>query len=64
MCEQNVYLLNDDGEEKLVMKSVDKFIPQEQGIYIENIFGERKIIQAAIKEMKLVDHKIILETLK
>ncbi|WP_019240780.1 MULTISPECIES: CooT family nickel-binding protein [Bacillus] len=61
MCEQNVYLLNENGEEELFMKSVDKFIPNEDRIYIENIFGERKTIRATVKEMKLVDHKIILE---
>ncbi|WP_042351925.1 CooT family nickel-binding protein [Bacillus massiliigorillae] len=61
MCEQNVYMLNEEGEERLIMKSVDKFIPKENGIYLENIFGERKTIQATVKEMRLVDHRIILE---
>lgn len=61
MCEQNVYMLNENGEEKLLMESVDKFIPNDNGIYIENIFGERKTIHATIKEMRLVDHRIILE---
>lgn len=61
MCEQNVYLLNENGEEELFLKSVDKFIPKEDHIYIESIYGERKTIKATIKEMKLVDHRIILE---
>jgi len=61
MCEANVYLMDADGEEKLLMDAVDKVIPQEEKIYMENIYGERKTVKARIKEMHLVDHRIILE---
>ncbi|MFS0780968.1 CooT family nickel-binding protein [Bacillus sp. 1P06AnD] len=61
MCEQNVYVLNERGEEILFLESVDTFIPKDDHIYIESIYGERKTIKAAVKEMKLVDHRIILE---
>ncbi|MDN5348344.1 MAG: hypothetical protein PWP65_1908 [Clostridia bacterium] len=60
MCEANAYLLKGDGEE-LVLENVDRVIPQEDGILMEDIFGKRKILRARIKEMALVDHKIILE---
>lgn len=60
MCEANVYLL-EDNEETLVLEDVDKIIPQEDGIYLENIFGQRKTIKAAIAQMSLVEHKIILK---
>ncbi|WP_297633065.1 CooT family nickel-binding protein [uncultured Clostridium sp.] len=61
MCEANLYMLNKDGEEELLLESVDKLIPREDGILLENIFSQRKIIKGKIKEMKLVDHKIIIE---
>lgn len=61
MCEANVYLMDSDGEAKLLMDAVDKVIPQDEKIYLENIYGERKTIKARIKEMHLVDHKIYLE---
>jgi len=61
MCESNVYLLNEDGEEELFLESVDKIIPSANGILLESIFSERKTIKAVIKEMALVNHKIILE---
>jgi len=60
MCEANAYLLK-DGEEKLIMKSVDTLRPEENGIYIQNIFGEQQTIKARIKEMHLVDHRILFE---
>ena len=59
MCEANAYLIK-DGPEKVVMESVDILKPEDDGIYLENIFGERLKIKARIKEMNLVDHRILL----
>jgi len=63
MCESNVYLMNKDVEE-LLLERVDTIIPKDNEIYLENIFGERKILSARIKELHLVDHRIILERVK
>ncbi|WP_366922609.1 CooT family nickel-binding protein [Metallumcola ferriviriculae] len=60
MCEANAYLLK-NGKEELLMEKIDKLVPHEGGFMLENIFGQRKFIKAKIKEMELVDHKIILE---
>ena len=62
MCEANVYIVNKDVEE-LLLERVDKIIPQNGEIYLENIFGERKTVAARIKELHLVDHRVILERL-
>lgn len=61
MCEANVYLLNKEGKEMLILESVDKVVPCEEGILLENIFSQRKTVKAKIKEMALVDHRILLE---
>ncbi len=60
MCEANVYLL-DKNIEELLLERVDKIIPKNGEIYLENIFGQRKVVAARIKELHLVDHKVILE---
>lgn len=60
MCEANAYLLKNDKEE-LLMERVDRVVPQNGEIYLESIFGQRKTIAARIKELNLVDHRIILE---
>lgn len=60
MCEAHAYLHKDDQDE-LFMENVDSVVPQEDGLVLENIFGQRKIIRARIKELALVEHKIILE---
>ncbi|RJX22597.1 MAG: CooT family nickel-binding protein [Ammonifex sp.] len=60
MCEANAYL-REGEEEELVLEMVDKVIPTEDGLLLEDIYGRRKIIKAKIKELALVEHKIILE---
>jgi predicted RNA-binding protein len=62
MCEANVYLY-EAGKEELLLERVDKVVPKETEVYLENIFGQRKIIAGRIKELLLVDHRIILERL-
>lgn len=61
MCEANVYLLDDNGEEQLFLEAVDKIIPTGNELCLEDIFSRRKYIKARIKEMALVDHRIVLE---
>jgi len=60
MCEANAYLIK-DGEEKLIMENVDTLRPETNGIYLQDIFGEQRTIKARIKEMNLVDHRILFE---
>jgi predicted RNA-binding protein len=60
MCEANAYLK--DGEnEVLFMESVDSIEPYENGLKLKDIFGKQLFIQARLKNMTLLDHRIILE---
>ena len=43
MCEANVYLVDKEGRERLLLESVDKIIPIEEEIFLENIFSQRRI---------------------
>ena len=60
MCEANVYLL-ENGKEELLLERVDTIVRKANEIFLENIFGQRKTLAAQIKELHLVDHRIILE---
>lgn len=63
MCEANAYLWK-DGEERKLFENVDRVQPHERGLLLEDIFGRRLILEARIKELALVDHKIILEEIE
>jgi predicted RNA-binding protein len=60
MCEANAYLVK-GGNEELIMESVDILRPEGGRIYIQDIFGEQRWVEARIKEMNLVQHRIVLE---
>ncbi len=60
MCEANAYLMKGD-EEELFMENVDIIRPEGEGVYIQDIFGEQRWLKAHIKEMNLVQHRIVLE---
>lgn len=60
MCEANAYFIK-NGDEELFMESVDVVEPQEDKLFIKNIFGEQKTVSAHIKQIRLLEHKIILE---
>lgn len=61
MCEANAYL-SKDGEDELIMQSVEVLRPEGDQLYIQSIFGEQRWIRGRIKEMDLVQHKIMIET--
>ncbi|AYO31282.1 MAG: hypothetical protein PWR06_2388 [Thermoanaerobacteraceae bacterium] len=63
MCESKVFLL-EDGKEKPVMENVIYIEPQDGRVFMYDLLGEQKIVDAVIKEVKLLDHKVILENRK
>jgi predicted RNA-binding protein len=60
MCEANAYIYR-DGREELYLESVDIMRPEEGKIYLRSLFGEQKIFDGEIKEISLLQHKIVLE---
>ena len=62
MCEASAFIIK-DGEEELILESVDVLENEGDEINMVNIFGEQKRIKARIKSLSLVDHRIVLEPL-
>ena len=60
MCEASAYIVK-DGQEELILESVDTLENEDGEIYMINIFGEQKRVKARIKTLSLVNHKIILD---
>jgi predicted RNA-binding protein len=63
MCEANAYLLK-EGKEELILEDLMILRPEQEGLYLQNIFGEQKRIKARIKELNLIEHRVILEEAK
>lgn len=60
MCEANAYIY-EEGKELLYLESVDIMRPEEGKIYLRSLFGEQKVFEGEIKEISLLNHKIVLK---
>ncbi|HHW74826.1 MAG TPA: CooT family nickel-binding protein [Firmicutes bacterium] len=60
MCQSTVYLVK-DGREEVVMEDVSVVKPQGEELLLVGMLGETKQIKAKIKELQLMDHRILLE---
>lgn len=63
MCEAIAYMVK-DGQEEVLLEGVDLVEPEGDGLRLVSIFGEQKVVKAAIKQMSLVDHRILLEAIE
>ena len=61
MCESSAFILGKNNELEKVMENVVTVDPYEGKVYLTDLLGEQKIIHGFIKEIRLMDHKIILE---
>lgn len=59
MCEAKVFL-EKDGELKEYMENVVTIRPEGERLLLVDLFGEQRFIKASVKELKLLDHKVIL----
>jgi predicted RNA-binding protein len=59
MCESAAYVLKDDKLER-VMENVVSVDPLEGKVYLTDLLGEQKIVDGKIKEIRLMEHKIII----
>ena len=64
MCESTAYLITPEGERK-VMDYVVDVVPKENGkLLLTDLLGEEQVIEGMLKEIRLLEHKIIIEKVK
>ena len=60
MCEASAYILK-NGQEEILLKSIDRIESNHDRIKLINLFGEEKRVKAKVKSISFIDHKILLE---
>lgn len=60
MCESSAFILGKDNKLEKIMENVVTVDPSEGKVYLTDLLGEQKIVDGFIKEIRLMDHKIIL----
>jgi len=63
MCEAAVFL-DKGGDLKKVMDDVVEVRPEGDKLLLVDVFGEQKLVSARLKEVELMDHRIILRETK
>ena len=61
MCESSAFIMGKNNELIKIMDYIVNINPDGNKVYLTDLFGNQKIIDGAIKELRLIDHKIILE---
>lgn len=61
MCESSAFIMGKNNELIKIMDYIVNINPDGDKVYLTDLFGNQKIIDGVIKEMRLIDHKIILE---
>ncbi len=61
MCESKAYLKNKHGMETKIMDAVIVAVPRDNGVYLEDILGDSKFVEGILKEIRLLDHRIVIE---
>ncbi|MFZ0450600.1 MAG: CooT family nickel-binding protein [Desulfatiglandaceae bacterium] len=60
MCEATAYVLK-DGREELLLENVDFLENRGDQVKMLSLFGEEIVFKGHIKNLSLLDHKILLE---
>ncbi|RDY24156.1 CooT family nickel-binding protein [Romboutsia maritimum] len=60
MCESAAFILKENKLER-IMDNVVTIDPYDGKVYLTDLLGEEKIVDGVIKEIRLIDHKIIIE---
>lgn len=61
MCESSAYFVS-NGEEEKIMDYVVELRPEsDDKVFLADLLGEQKIVDGKIKEIRLIDHKILIE---
>ncbi|MBC7340294.1 MAG: CooT family nickel-binding protein [Firmicutes bacterium] len=60
MCQSRVVTFR-EGQEHVVMDDVVTVRPQDGGLFLQDLYGHEKVIRARIKELQLMDHRIVIE---
>ena len=59
MCESAAFILKNNALEK-VMENVVSVDPLDGKVFLTDLLEKKKIVDGRIKEIRLMDHKIIL----
>ena len=61
MCESRVVVASDEEGEKLVLEDVVSIRPEADGFLLVSLYGERRQVRAQLREIDLLNHRVVLQ---
>ena len=61
MCESKVFVASDEGGEELVLEEVVSIRPEADGFLLVSLYGERRQVRAQLREIDLLNHRVVLQ---
>lgn len=63
MCEAHAYMVTEGGHDKIMENVVRLSYDDDGGLVLADLFGDELRLNARIREIALLDNKIILESM-
>lgn len=60
MCEARVIIQSSNGEELEAIDDVTTIVPENGALKLYDLYGGHRTVEAALKEVRLLDHTVIL----
>lgn len=61
MCEARVIIEGPEGEVVEELDGIATIVPEGERLSLTDLFGGRKSVKASFKEVRLLDHTVVLE---
>ncbi len=63
MCEARVVIEGPDGSEIETIEDVTTIVPEDGVLKLYDLYGGHKAVEATLKEVRLLDHTVVLSAL-
>jgi predicted RNA-binding protein len=60
MCEAKVIITDRDGTEIETVEDVTTIVPEDGRLRLFDLYGANRVVDAVLKEVRLLDHTVVL----
>jgi len=60
MCEARVIITGPDGTEIETVEDVTTIVPEDGRLRLFDLYGANRVVDAVLKEVRLLDHTVVL----
>lgn len=62
MCEARVIITDREGREIETVEDVTTIVPEDDMLRLYDLYGANRVVRASLKEVRLLDHTVVLSS--